>query len=131
MIVHIACRVHNVWWVVFRPYHGSIASIWRIWILEIRRLSTIRNRRPSVSRICRFSYAYKWCCFQYIDGLLLEDVLRYSWISGKFLIVLKSNKKFIILKMKRYMLKCKSNKFNVYYRPGTQMTHVLQKGWPY
>lgn len=33
--------------------------------------------------------------------------------------------------MERYMLKCKSNKFDDYCRHGTQMTPVSLKGWPY
>ena len=40
----IARRLHNVWWVVICFDYGIPTIIWRIWLLEVRGLSTFRDR---------------------------------------------------------------------------------------
>ena len=81
-LLFIARRLYNVWRMVFCLDYGVFTIIWRFWLLEVRGLSTVRDRWCSIIRICCVFDAHQWSCLQYTNGMLSKNVLCNSRIPG-------------------------------------------------
>ena len=76
------CGLHNVWRLEFRTSNGYNALTWHFWLQKIRSMSTFWNARWTQFGICYIFDVDQRRSFFHFDGLLFENVLCHSRITG-------------------------------------------------